>query len=548
MLKLDNLFSSETVIQVTGIRPSADTGPKVQPGQVHLTNVPIPYNERILSSTPMSSPAANRIRPAYSMHSDQSGTSNKAATSNPYLGNVPNSAAPSNYMGMAGPTGSHSFVHPSNAGPTHVLSQSQRTENSYPASQPQANPYSISQSQNVANLYTNSKQSHPSNQPAYHLGHAQEPVTGCDVAPNANMVDAMKRYVTQSDEFLTSFIQGCLAQGNIPIPGSAANAQLGQSQDHLRQSQMSQGQMSQGHMSQGHMSQGQMSQGQMGQGHTSQGQMGQGHMSQGHMSQGHMGQGHTSQGQKGQGQKGQGHMSQEQMGQGDMSQGRMSQVQMSQSQQSQGYNPPQGLGSMTAPQLASDVDIDAILRSHGIELAKSGQPVETLKSQPSALSTSVPNLGHTAYTGKENLAPQLTTDIQEKPEKNVVMDEEPHDETRQEIKQKSKKSPGKSTSKKEKEKAKKKALVNSARNTVVDKPSPADTKTQVRTLLYLFGELRAVTSISRDREAERLLDDMQQMLEQLTPGLSTSGMSTDMDLALQPLRSENAQLRRWVSL
>ena len=523
MLKLDNLLSSETVIQVTGIRPSADTGPKVQPGQVHLTNVPIPYNERILSSTPMSSPAANRIRPTYSMHSDQSGTSNKAATSNPYLGNVPNSAAPSKYMGMAGPTGSHSFVHPSNAVPTHALSQSQRTENSYPASQPQVNPYSISQSQNVANPYTNSKQSHPSNQPAYHLGHAQETGTGCDVAPNANMVDAMKRYVTQSDEFLTSFIQGCLAQGNIPIPGSAANAQLGQSQDHLRQSQMSQGQMSQGHMSQGHMSQGHMSQGQMGQGHTSQGQMGQGHMSQGHISQG-------------------------QKGQGDMSQGRMSQVQLSQSQQSQAYNPPQGLGSMTAPQLASDVDIDAILRSHGIELAKSGQPVETLKSQPSALSTSVPNVGHAAYTEKENLAPQVTTDIQEKPEKNVVMDEEPHDETRQESKQKSKKSPGKSTSKKEKEKAKKKALGNSARNTVVDKPSPADTKTQVRTLLYLFGELRAVTSISRDREAERLLDDMQQMLEQLTPGLSTSGMSTDMDLALQPLRSENAQLRRWVSL
>ncbi|XP_006819106.1 uncharacterized protein LOC102809339 [Saccoglossus kowalevskii] len=67
---------------------------------------------------------------------------------------------------------------------------------------------------------------------------------------------------------------------------------------------------------------------------------------------------------------------------------------------------------------------------------------------------------------------------------------------------------------------------------------------QVHTLKYLLGELRAVTGMQGDIEISRLLDEIEYAANAIPHVRETINIETDIQLALQPLRSENSQLRR----
>ena len=57
-------------------------------------------------------------------------------------------------------------------------------------------------------------------------------------------------------------------------------------------------------------------------------------------------------------------------------------------------------------------------------------------------------------------------------------------------------------------------------------------------------ELKAVASVGKDGEVSRLVGDMEDTLNTALPAIGSLDWQTELDLALQPLRSENADLRR----
>ncbi|XP_031675735.1 uncharacterized protein LOC116370739 [Oncorhynchus kisutch] len=73
--------------------------------------------------------------------------------------------------------------------------------------------------------------------------------------------------------------------------------------------------------------------------------------------------------------------------------------------------------------------------------------------------------------------------------------------------------------------------------------SPEGTARQVMTVQYLLGELKALLA-GQDRVAERLMCELEQTVSLLPVMVGTSNIQAEIALVLQPLRSENALLRR----
>ena len=74
-------------------------------------------------------------------------------------------------------------------------------------------------------------------------------------------------------------------------------------------------------------------------------------------------------------------------------------------------------------------------------------------------------------------------------------------------------------------------------------------RSHLHTLSYLLKELKTVSGIAGHSatgqgEIGRLVGEMEQTVSSLLPGVTTLSWQTEIDLAMLPLRSENAQLRR----
>ena len=74
-------------------------------------------------------------------------------------------------------------------------------------------------------------------------------------------------------------------------------------------------------------------------------------------------------------------------------------------------------------------------------------------------------------------------------------------------------------------------------------------RSHLHTLSYLLKELKTVSDIAGHSatghgEIGRLVGEMEQTVSSLLPGVTTLSWQTEIDLAMLPLRSENAQLRR----
>ncbi|NWW30462.1 CCD14 protein, partial [Panurus biarmicus] len=76
------------------------------------------------------------------------------------------------------------------------------------------------------------------------------------------------------------------------------------------------------------------------------------------------------------------------------------------------------------------------------------------------------------------------------------------------------------------------------------KESPEETAHKVRTVKYLTGELRALVADQGDSEMLRLVSEIEESVSLLPAVVGSRNMQAEIALALQPLRSENAQLRR----
>ncbi|NXU38358.1 CCD14 protein, partial [Drymodes brunneopygia] len=74
--------------------------------------------------------------------------------------------------------------------------------------------------------------------------------------------------------------------------------------------------------------------------------------------------------------------------------------------------------------------------------------------------------------------------------------------------------------------------------------SPEETAHKVRTVKYLMGELRALVTDQGDSEMLRLMSEIEDCISLLPAVMGSTNIQTEIALALQPLRSENAQLRR----
>ena len=77
----------------------------------------------------------------------------------------------------------------------------------------------------------------------------------------------------------------------------------------------------------------------------------------------------------------------------------------------------------------------------------------------------------------------------------------------------------------------------------------AATKSHLHTLTYLLKELKTVAvttghSETTHGEIDRLVREMEKTVSSLLPGVTALSWRTEVDLAMLPLRSENAQLRR----
>ncbi|NXC44196.1 CCD14 protein, partial [Penelope pileata] len=74
--------------------------------------------------------------------------------------------------------------------------------------------------------------------------------------------------------------------------------------------------------------------------------------------------------------------------------------------------------------------------------------------------------------------------------------------------------------------------------------SPGKTAHKVKTVKYLLGELRALITDQDDSEMLRLMDEIEDCISLLPAVVGNTNIQAEIALALQPLRSENAQLRR----
>ncbi|NWU40250.1 CCD14 protein, partial [Hylia prasina] len=80
------------------------------------------------------------------------------------------------------------------------------------------------------------------------------------------------------------------------------------------------------------------------------------------------------------------------------------------------------------------------------------------------------------------------------------------------------------------------------------KESPEETAHKVRTVKYLMGELRALVTDQGDSEMLRLMSEMEDSVSLLPAVVGSTNLQAEIALALQPLRSENAQLRRRIRI
>uniref|UniRef100_A0A8D0HCQ6 Coiled-coil domain containing 14 n=1 Tax=Sphenodon punctatus TaxID=8508 RepID=A0A8D0HCQ6_SPHPU len=76
------------------------------------------------------------------------------------------------------------------------------------------------------------------------------------------------------------------------------------------------------------------------------------------------------------------------------------------------------------------------------------------------------------------------------------------------------------------------------------KPSPGKTSQKVKTVKYLLGELRALVADQDDSEILRLTGEVEDCISRLPAVAGRTNIQAEIALAIQPLRSENAQLRR----
>ncbi|XP_009471959.1 PREDICTED: coiled-coil domain-containing protein 14 [Nipponia nippon] len=76
------------------------------------------------------------------------------------------------------------------------------------------------------------------------------------------------------------------------------------------------------------------------------------------------------------------------------------------------------------------------------------------------------------------------------------------------------------------------------------KESPEETAHKVKTVKYLLGELRALIMDQDDSEMLRLISEIEDCISLLPAVVGSTNIQAEIALALQPLRSENAQLRR----
>ncbi|NWI16610.1 CCD14 protein, partial [Crypturellus soui] len=74
--------------------------------------------------------------------------------------------------------------------------------------------------------------------------------------------------------------------------------------------------------------------------------------------------------------------------------------------------------------------------------------------------------------------------------------------------------------------------------------SPEKTAHKVRTVKYLLGELRALVADQDDSEMLRLMSEIEDCISLLPAVVGSTNIQAEIALALQPLRSENVQLRR----
>ncbi|NXC26655.1 CCD14 protein, partial [Campylorhamphus procurvoides] len=76
------------------------------------------------------------------------------------------------------------------------------------------------------------------------------------------------------------------------------------------------------------------------------------------------------------------------------------------------------------------------------------------------------------------------------------------------------------------------------------KESPEETAHKVQTVKYLMGELRELVTDQDDSEMLRLMSEIEDCISLLPAVVGSTNIQAEIALALQPLRSENAQLRR----
>ncbi|KAM6397118.1 coiled-coil domain-containing protein 14 isoform 2-T2 [Pluvialis apricaria] len=76
------------------------------------------------------------------------------------------------------------------------------------------------------------------------------------------------------------------------------------------------------------------------------------------------------------------------------------------------------------------------------------------------------------------------------------------------------------------------------------KESPEETAHKVKTVKYLLGELRALITDQNDSEMLRLMSEIEDCISLLPAVVGSTNIQAEIALALQPLRSENVQLRR----
>ncbi|NXM33301.1 CCD14 protein, partial [Oxyruncus cristatus] len=78
--------------------------------------------------------------------------------------------------------------------------------------------------------------------------------------------------------------------------------------------------------------------------------------------------------------------------------------------------------------------------------------------------------------------------------------------------------------------------------------SPEETAHKVMTVKYLMGELRELITDQDDSEMLRLMSEIEGCISLLPAVVGSTNIQAEIALALQPLRSENAQLRRRIRI